>query len=91
MFVVVLLLLKMISCNCNMVIQDYDLNVGVWDQDPKEAHRDCNLFLQNIQAIKEDCDLSVKIKFTQGSIFDQVKNFANGPRKQDLQSESHCQ
>ena len=51
--------------------------------------------LQNIQAIKEDCgevcDLSVKIKFTQGSIFDQVKNFANGPRKQDLQSESHCQ
>ena len=77
MFVVVLLLLKMISCNCNMVIQDYDLNAGVWDRDPKEARRDWNLILQNIQAIKEDCgevcDLSAKIKFTQGSIFDQVK------------------
>ena len=91
MFVVVVLLLKMISCNCNMVIQDYDLG----DRDPKEARRDWNLILQNIQAIKEDCgevcDLSVKIKFTQGSIFDRVKNFANAPRKQDLQSESHCQ
>ena len=77
MFVVVVLLLKMISCNCNMVIQNYDLNAGVWDRDPKEARRDWNLILQNIQAIKEDCgevcDLSVKIKFTQGSIFDQVK------------------
>ena len=71
MFVVVLLLLKITSCT--VVIQDQDLSA--WD--PKNEQRDWNLILQNIQAIKADCgevcDLSERIKVTQGSIFDQVK------------------
>ena len=71
MFAVVLLLLKIISCT--VVIQDHDLSA--WD--PNDAQRNWNMILQNIQAIKADCgevcDLSERVKVTQGSIFDQVK------------------
>ena len=82
MFVVLLLLLKIISCTVGILHEDLsaqqDFNMIMQNIEAIKEDWDWNKILQNIQAIKEDCgevcDLFERIKVTQGqSVFDQVK------------------